>query len=52
MSVAPPVNQSGVAVLQEYGGILWRSKLLILGCIALSAALSWGYCVFMPNYYL
>ena len=52
MSVTPPVNQSVVAVLQEYGGILWRSKLLILGCIALSAALSWGYCVITPNYYL
>src|SRR6185436_10979822 len=51
MNVAPPVTQSGTAMLHEYAGIVWRSKWLILGCVTLSTILAWGYCVITPNYY-
>ena len=51
MQVTPPISQSGMAMLQEYGGILWRSKWFILGSVTLSAALAWSYCVIAPNYY-
>jgi succinoglycan biosynthesis transport protein ExoP len=51
MNVAPPVSQSGMAILHEYAGIGWRSKWLILGCVTLSTMLAWGYCVIVPNYY-
>ena len=51
MNVAPPVGQSGTAMLHEYAGIVWRSKWLILGCVILCTTLAWGYCVIVPNYY-
>ena len=38
-------------MMQEYAGIAWRSKWLILGCVTLSAALAWSYCVIAPKYY-
>jgi polysaccharide chain length determinant protein (PEP-CTERM system associated) len=40
-----------MAVLREYATIALRGKWLILGCVTLSAALSWGYCVIAPKYY-
>ena len=51
MNETPPVSQSGMAMMQEYAGIAWRSKWLILGCVTLSAALAWSYCVIAPKYY-
>lgn len=38
-------------MLQEYAGILRRSKWFILGSVTLSTALAWSYCVIAPNYY-
>ena len=51
MNETPPVSQSGTAMMQEYAGIAWRSKWLILGCVTLSVALAWSYCVIAPKYY-
>lgn len=51
MKVTPPQDQSGMAMLYEYAGIILRSKWLILGSITLSMALAWSYCVIAPNYY-
>jgi len=51
MKETPPVSQSGTAMMHEYAGIARRSKWLILGCITLSAALAWSYCVIAPKYY-
>jgi polysaccharide biosynthesis transport protein len=51
MNVTPMVNQTGIAMMHEYAGIVRRSKWLILGCITLSATLAWSYCVIVPNYY-
>jgi polysaccharide biosynthesis transport protein len=51
MKETPPVSQSGTAMMREYAGIARRSKWLILGCITLSAALAWGYCLIAPKYY-
>src|SRR6478736_8784495 len=51
MNETPPVSQSGTAIMQEYAEIAWRSKWLILGCITLSVALAWSYCVIAPKYY-
>jgi len=51
MKVTPPISQSGMVMLQEYAGILRRSKWFILGSVTLSTALAWSYCVFAPNYY-
>jgi len=39
-------------MLREYARIASRSKWLILGCLALSVGLAWGYCVIAPNFYL
>ena len=38
-------------MMQEYVGIAWRSKWLILGCVTVSAALAWSYCLIAPQYY-
>lgn len=51
MEVTSPTNQSGTAMMQAYARIAWRSKWLILGCIALSMALAWSYCLIAPKYY-
>jgi succinoglycan biosynthesis transport protein ExoP len=51
MKETPPVSQSGTAKMHEYAGIARRGKWLILGCITLSAALAWSYCVVTPKYY-
>ena len=37
--------------MHEYATIALRGKWLILGCVTLSAALAWGYCVIAPQYY-
>ena len=37
--------------MHEYATIALRGKWLILGCVTLSAALAWGYCVIAPKYY-
>ena len=44
-------EQSGLAMMGEYAGIARRNKWLILGCVSLSVALAWGYCVIAPKYY-
>jgi polysaccharide chain length determinant protein (PEP-CTERM system associated) len=44
-------EQSGTAIVHEYLGIAQRSKWLILGCVAASLALAWGYCLFATKYY-
>ena len=44
-------EQSGTAIMHEYLGIAQRSKWLILGCVAASLALAWGYCLFATKYY-
>ena len=51
MNETPPVSKSGTAMMQEYAGIARRGKWHILGCITLSAALAWSYCVIAPKYY-
>lgn len=51
MTGAPPVSQSGMAIIREYATIALRGKWLILGCVTLSAALAWGYCVIATKYY-
>jgi len=51
MEETPQVRQSGAAMMQEYVGIAWRNKWIILGCVALSASLAWSYCVIAPKYY-
>ncbi len=51
MQGTPPVSQSGMAMMHEYAAIALRGKWLILGCVTLSAALAWGYCVIAPKYY-
>ena len=38
-------------MMQAYARIAWRSKWLILGCITLSVALAWSYCLIAPKYY-
>jgi polysaccharide chain length determinant protein (PEP-CTERM system associated) len=40
-----------MAIVHEYLGIAQRSKWLILGCVAASLALAWGYCLFATKYY-
>ena len=37
--------------MHEYLGIAQRSKWLILGCVAVSVALAWGYCLIATKYY-
>jgi polysaccharide biosynthesis transport protein len=44
-------EQSGMAIVREYLGIAQRSKWLILGCVAVSLALAWAYCLFATKYY-
>ena len=51
MEMTSPTSQSGTAMIQAYAGISWRRKWLILGCIALSMALAWGYCLIAPKSY-
>lgn len=51
MLETPPVSKSGTALMKEYAGIARRSKWLLLGCITLSAALAWSYCLIAPKYY-
>ncbi len=51
MTGTSPVSQSGMATVHEYASIALRGKWLILGCVTLSAALAWGYCVIAPKYY-
>lgn len=51
MTGTPPVSQSGMAVVHEYAAIALRGKWLILGCVTISAALAWGYCVIATKYY-
>ena len=38
-------------MMHEYAGIALRSKWIILGCVTLSVALAWSYCVIAPKYY-
>jgi succinoglycan biosynthesis transport protein ExoP len=38
-------------MIREYARITWRSKWLVLGCVTLSVALAWGYCVIAPKFY-
>jgi polysaccharide chain length determinant protein (PEP-CTERM system associated) len=40
-----------MAIVNEYLGIAQRSKWLILGCVAATLALAWGYCLFATKYY-
>jgi succinoglycan biosynthesis transport protein ExoP len=51
MEVSPQVPQSGTAMIREYARIASRNKWLILGCLALSVALAWSYCVIAPKFY-
>jgi len=51
MEVTPHAPQSGTAMIREYARIASRSKWLILGCLALSVGLAWGYCVIAPKFY-
>src|SRR5262245_32655921 len=51
MEEASPTSQSGTAMMQAYVGIAWRGKWLILGCITLSVALAWSYCLIVSKYY-
>ena len=51
MTGTSPVSQSGMAIINEYSSIALRGKWLILGCVTLSAALAWGYCVIATKYY-
>ena len=51
MKATPPVSQSGITLMREYAGIARRSKWIILGCVTLSMALAWSYCVIAPKYY-
>ena len=44
-------EQSGTAIVHEYLGIAQRSKWLILGCVAASLAMAWGYCLVATKYY-
>jgi polysaccharide biosynthesis transport protein len=46
-----PAQQSGTAIVHEYLGIAQRSKWLILGCVAVSVALAWSYCLIATKYY-
>ena len=52
-SMLPPprTEQSGAAIMHEYVGIAQRSKWLILGCVAVSVALAWSYCLIATKYY-
>src|SRR6185503_4717347 len=44
-------EQSSAAIMHEYVGIAQRSKWLILGCVAVSVAMAWGYCLLATKYY-
>jgi len=48
---AARTEQSGAAIMHEYLGIAQRSKWLILGCVAVSVALAWSYCLIATKYY-
>jgi len=52
-SIVSPTRpeQSSAAIMHEYVGIAQRSKWLILGCVAVSVALAWGYCLLATKYY-
>jgi polysaccharide biosynthesis transport protein len=39
------------AMIHEYLGIARRNQWVILGCIGLSIALAWGYCLIATKYY-
>src|SRR5687767_14065081 len=47
----PRTEQSATAIMHEYLGIAQRSKWHILGCVALSVALAWSYCLIATKYY-
>jgi polysaccharide chain length determinant protein (PEP-CTERM system associated) len=47
----PRTEQSAMAIVHEYLGIAQRSKWLILGCVAISVALAWSYCLIATKYY-
>jgi polysaccharide chain length determinant protein (PEP-CTERM system associated) len=49
IEVNPKVDHS--VMIHEYLGIARRNRWVILGCIGLSIALAWGYCVFATKYY-
>ena len=51
VEAASLTDQSGMAMMREYAGIARRNKWLIMGCVSLSVALAWGYCVIAPKYY-
>jgi succinoglycan biosynthesis transport protein ExoP len=51
MEVIPHVPQSGMTLAREYARIASRNKWLILGCVTLSVALAWSYCVITPKFY-
>ena len=52
-SIMPPprTEQSAAAIMHEYLGIAQRSKWLIFGCVAVSVALAWSYCLIATKYY-
>src|SRR4030095_11565034 len=49
IEVNPKVDHS--AMIHEYLGMAQRNKWIILGCIGLSIALAWSYCLIATKYY-
>src|SRR5574342_456063 len=49
--MTPRNDQSATVIIQEYVGIARRNKWLILGCVALTVALAWSYCLIATKYY-
>ena len=45
------VEQTGMATVREYALIASRNKWVIVGAIALSLTLAWGYLLIAPKYY-
>jgi succinoglycan biosynthesis transport protein ExoP len=48
---AIPVEQTGVDTVREYALIASRNKWIIVGAIAASLMLAWGYLLIAPQYY-
>src|SRR5688500_8193232 len=47
----PRTEQSPMAIVHEYLGIAQRSKWIIFGCVAVTVALAWSYCLIATKYY-